>query len=260
VLSKNEVELSFYARPEEDRPFRVWTPDSGLSEALAALGYEVSGKEQADVAIVRAVDAGDLDAMRLGSRYVVLAEGREAREFDPGRTNVQPLRTTPMGTTLRSDEGPREQPFIAAFDEKPGLPVQTHHRFPGLGLVSRHNTMWRGDWIASFGWLRRKGPFARFPGGPLLDLSFDRVIPHFVLTGMRPWEYETRVHAGVTVGWVHKPAAYIAERPFGRGKLVATTFRLFNDAPGVDPVGTALLDALIECAASSPIGTSPARR
>ncbi|MGO8470386.1 hypothetical protein AB9F45_39795, partial [Rhizobium leguminosarum] len=29
-----------------------------------------------------------------------------------------------------------------------------------------------------------------------------------------------------TLGWVHKPAAFIIEKRLGRGKLVATTFRL----------------------------------
>ena len=89
------------------------------------------------------------------------------------------------------------------------------------------------------------------PGGPLHDLGFDRVVPRHVLTGFQPWEYAARVHAGVVVGWVHKPAVTIGERPFGQGKLTATTFRLCEDAPGADPLATTLLDALIETAKSS---------
>ena len=46
----------------------------------------------------------------------------------------------------------------------------------------------------------------------------------------------------MVVGWVHKPAGIIAERDCGRGKMVVTTFRLLEDAPGADPVATALLD------------------
>ena len=251
TLARNEVELSFYRKPERAGRPSVWSPDAKVMERLAALGYEASSRERADVALVRSIDPADVEAVRLGGRYLILAEGDEVRDSEAGLYNAaQPRRMTPAGMSLRSDPPPREPPFIAAFDETPGIPVQRHHRFPGLGLVSRHNTIWRGDWIASFGWLRRKGAFARLPGGPLLDLSFDRVIPHFVLTGLRLWEYEARVHSGVTVGWVHKPAAYVVEKPFGRGKVVASAFRLFNDDPGVDPVATVLLDALIECAAA----------
>ena len=77
------------------------------------------------------------------------------------------------------------------------------------------------------------------------DLSFDRVVPHHVLTGFKPWEFSGLVHAGMVTGWIHKPAAFIGERRFGRGSLIAATFRLLGDAPGVDPVATALLDALM---------------
>ncbi|MFD0460906.1 hypothetical protein ACFQY9_02385 [Microvirga aerilata] len=118
-------------------------------------------------------------------------------------------------------------------------------RFPTIGIHQRNGTMWRGDWITSFNWLRRHAAFARFPGGPMLDLAFERVLPHHVLTGFRPWELESRVHAGVFVGWGHKPAALIGERPFGKGKMVMSTFRVRTDAPGFDPVASYLVDALL---------------
>jgi hypothetical protein len=52
----------------------------------------------------------------------------------------------------------------------------------------------------------------------------------------------------MVIGWIHKPASLIVERERGRGKMVVTTFRLLADAPGVDPVATALLDGLLELA------------
>ena len=120
---------------------------------------------------------------------------------------------------------------------------------PNMVLHARQGTIWRGDWIAGFSWIRREGPLAALPGGPLVDLSFDRVIPRHVLTGFRTWEYGGPVHAGVVVGWCHKPAALIAERRIGRGALVATTFRLFSEPAGQDPVALALTDALLALAA-----------
>ncbi|MGO7534938.1 hypothetical protein [Rhizobium leguminosarum] len=65
------------------------------------------------------------------------------------------------------------------------------------------------------------------------------------MAGLRPWEFQGRVHAGVVIGWVHKPAAFIIEKWLGRGKLVATIFRLHQEAPDVDPLATALYDGLL---------------
>ncbi|MGO8484595.1 hypothetical protein AB9F39_35375, partial [Rhizobium leguminosarum] len=54
------------------------------------------------------------------------------------------------------------------------------------------------------------------------------------MAGLRPSEFQGRVHAGVVIGWVHKPAAFIIEKRLGRGKLGATTFRLHQEAPDGD--------------------------
>lgn len=116
----------------------------------------------------------------------------------------------------------------------------------GIQVQSRAETAWSGDWASSFTWVRRDGPLARLPGGPLIDHSFDRVIPQHVLTGFRPWAFEAQVHAGLFVGWIHKPAALIAEQRYGSGKVVLTTFRLHSAVLGTDPTATTLFDALIE--------------
>jgi hypothetical protein len=83
------------------------------------------------------------------------------------------------------------------------------------------------------------------PGGPLLDESFDRVIPERVIAGCNLLDFQARVHAGLVVGWLHKPVALTVEQPCGRGHVVASTFRLFRDSPGADPTATVLLDALL---------------
>ena len=124
-------------------------------------------------------------------------------------------------------------------------PMELQPIFPhwqATRVVRRSGTMWQGDWISSFSWLRRDGPFARMPGRALVDHAFDRVIPNHVIAGCSTWDFQARVHAGMVIGWVHKPAGLIVERERGRGKMVVTTFRLLEDAPGADPVATALLD------------------
>ncbi|MDX7951176.1 glycoside hydrolase family 2 TIM barrel-domain containing protein [Lichenihabitans sp. Uapishka_5] len=232
ILASNTEPLACYPRSAAP-PERVASPDPVLRAYLAALGYAVVAPEIADVLVTRDLDAADVEAIRQGRHVLVLADGH-----------------TPKRPSLRADELPREPPFLPVVDARPGLPAATHHFFPGLGLVERHGTLWRGDWIGNFSWLRRTGAFAALPGGPMLDLGFDRVVPHHVLTGLQPWEWETRVQAGVVVGWAHKPAATLCERPFGAGRLVATTFRLMEDPAGQDPVAATLMRAIIETAAS----------
>ena len=67
-----------------------------------------------------------------------------------------------------------------------------------------------------------------------------------LITGLNGWTFRGCALAGMVVGWVHKPAALLVDQPYGRGRVVATTFRLLEDAPGVDPTATALLDGLVE--------------
>jgi hypothetical protein len=112
-------------------------------------------------------------------------------------------------------------------------------------VKSRTGTLWRGDWASSFAWLKRGGVFQDLPGGPLLDESFDRVIPERVIAGCNLLDFQARVHAGLVVGWVHKPVALAVEQPYGRGHVVASTFRLFRDPAGTDPTATMLLDSLL---------------
>ncbi|MBX6367174.1 MAG: glycoside hydrolase family 2 [Rhodospirillales bacterium] len=125
-------------------------------------------------------------------------------------------------------------------------PIFPH--WQAVRVVPRQGSMWLGAWASTFSWVRRKGAFARLPGGPLIDHTFDRVIPGCVIANCNTWDFQSRVHAGIVVGWVHKPAALVVEREYGRGKMAATTLRLLQDPPGADPVATTILDALIEIA------------
>jgi Glycosyl hydrolases family 2, sugar binding domain/Glycosyl hydrolases family 2, TIM barrel domain/Glycosyl hydrolases family 2 len=113
-------------------------------------------------------------------------------------------------------------------------------------VQSRDGTLWRGDWASSFAWLKRSNHFARFPSGPLLDETMDRVLPDHVISGCNLLDFQARVFAGLVVGWIHKPVALGVERSYGRGRLVASTFRLFQDEPMADPTATMLLDSLVD--------------
>ncbi len=232
-VARNTVEVAVHA-PRAARLPTVAARDPELAAWLAAGGHDVHA--EGEVRVVRALNPRDVAAMQAGARYLVLADG-----------------TARTWRNLRVDEPQREQPFMPVVDGDLGIPQGPDQQLPNIQLSPRHRSLWRGDWITGFSWIKREGPFAGLPGGPLLDLSFDRVVPRHVLTGFRAWEYGGDVLAGMVVGWVHKPAALIARRRVGRGGLVATTFRLTTEAPGADPVAEALLDGCLRAAAALPV-------
>ena len=239
-IAANELRISVYPRwavEHEARP-TVAVDDPAWQARLAALGYRVLAADEADVTLTRRLDAECVEAIRLGRRVLLLAEDASCGN--------------PANGSLRADAPPREQPYLPIVDATPGIPSAPYFYFPGVGLSPREGTFWRGDWITNFSWLKRSGPFAALPGGGMLDLAFERVVPRAVMTGFRPWEFDQRVQAGVIVGWAHKPAATIFDKAFGSGRLVATTFRLAEDAPLADPTATVLLDALIRKTAATP--------
>ena len=231
IIARNTLSVSVYARPAAVQTPRIGAEDPALAAYAQALGYTLTSLETADVILARALTPTDIQRLQSGATYLLLLG-----------------ETTESKQEIRTDAPKREQPFISILDATPGLPGNREGQLPNMILHPRHGTMWRGDWIAGFSWIRRAGPFADIPGGPLVDLSFDRVIPHHVLTGFRAWEFGGPVHAGTVVGWAHKPAAFIAERAVGQGRVVANTFRLTGDAPGTDPVACHLLHALLALA------------
>ena len=232
-LARNSVELSVFASRPESPGIKVHAQEGSHAAFVHALGYTVVPAAEADVIIVPELDADDIEAMRHGARYLVLSDPRLQKKKN-----------------LRSDGPLIEPPTMPVDDEQPGHHMGHESQLPNIALTARQGTMWRGDWIATFGWIKRNGPFAALPGGPLLDLAYDRVVPRHVLGSLRQWEYGGLVHAGLVVGWVHKLAATILERRIGRGGMVATTFRLMQDEPGADPVAATLLDGVIATTAN----------
>ena len=233
-LAQNHFEIALYAKRNSANLPSVASKDDAIAAFARGLGYRIAPPADADVHIARALDKIDIAAFQSGARYLVLADGSGATHGN-----------------LRLDAPPREQPFMPIVHDIPGNLPGPKSQLPNITLTPRHGTIWRGDWIASFSWIRRDGPFATLPGGPMFDLSFDRVVPTHVLGGFEPWEYGGPVQAGLVVGWGHKAAATIATRRVGTGGLAATSFCLLSDPPGHDPVAAALFDALVQLARSS---------
>ena len=236
VVQRNQVEVALYAARKTQGLTKGAAQDAGIAARLEGLGYTLVSPDQAQVVVTHALDHGDIRRIQGGGRCVVLADG-----------------TVKTQGNLRIEQAGREQPFIAVVDETPGIPVGPIFQLPNITLTARHGTMWRGDWIAGFSWIRREGAFADLPGGPMIDLSFSGVVPHHVMGGWAGWEFSGAVTAGLVVGWVHKPVALIGEKRLGQGALIATTFRLMG---ADDPVADALLDALIAQAAEMAVDGS----
>lgn len=231
VLARNTCEIALYSRRETAGRASIAAADPSLASYATGLGYRVVPAAEADVVLVHAVDGNDVEAIKAGARYLILADG-----------------TVETNKNLRTDMPDGELPHRSIVaDGKKFRPSLDQH-LPGISLVERDGTIWRGDWIAGFSWLRREGAFADIPGGPIFDLSFSDVVPHHLLTGFRPWEFGNNVISGMVCGWVHKPAAIIGEKRVGRGGVVATTFRLLREEAGSDPVAAALFDGLVRTA------------
>jgi hypothetical protein len=119
---------------------------------------------------------------------------------------------------------------------------QTH--LGSWGVAARQGRTWQGDWASSMSWLRQDRLFAGIPTGGTVDFAFADLTPDAVLVGLSPRDFASRVHAGLFVGWVHHVVALVAERPVGRGQLMACTFRI-REALGAHPVATSMMDDMI---------------
>jgi hypothetical protein len=230
LISENREALALYpARSGPTRRVRFRADRPLVGERLMVLGHDEVEAPEAELFVTDMLDAARVEAIHAGARYLQVIERGQRR--------------------LRDDTAPRDGPMTVQIEDAPGgTRSEPYFSFPGYALQNRHNTIWRGDWVGNFPWLRRDGVFSHIPGGPLLDMSFARVIPHQVLTHQRSWEFRGRVHSGTVVGWVHRPAAFVIEKRLGRGKLVISTFRLMQDAFDADPTATALWDGLIDLA------------
>ena len=226
ILSQNSKAVSVYA-DRIARKVRFAADDDVLAERLVAFGHTQSSLADADVFVTHELDATTVEAIHGGQRVLQIVDKAAGR--------------------LRDDIPARDGPMTLPIEDvKGGFASGPYFTFPGYQLNDRHKSIWRGDWVGNFSWLRRDGVFSHLPGDPMFDLSFSRVVPTQVMSGFRPWEFQGRVHAGVVVGWAHKPGAFVIEKRLGTGKFVASTFRLMQEAPDADPVATALWDGLLD--------------
>ncbi len=126
--------------------------------------------------------------------------------------------------------------------------VETRVRLPGGSVVARAGTIWQGDWATSFSWLKKQGPFAQLPGGPLLEMEYAAIMPDSVITGVPAWVSREHSWAGLALGWIHKPVSLLTKVGYGRGSLVLTTFNLTAETLVDNVVAQALFAGLVALA------------
>lgn len=95
-----------------------------------------------------------------------------------------------------------------------------------LSISERQGRRWQGDWANNMNWIRQDQLFGQIPTGGLVDFAFADLTPDHVIVGLNPREFASDVHAGLFVGWIHHTVALIAERRFGNGRLMISTFQL----------------------------------
>jgi Glycosyl hydrolases family 2, TIM barrel domain/Glycosyl hydrolases family 2, sugar binding domain/Glycosyl hydrolases family 2 len=121
----------------------------------------------------------------------------------------------------------------------------------GLSICARKGRSWQGDWASSMSWIGQDRMFKHIPSGGLVDFAFAGLTPDHVITGLRTRDFAADVHAGLFVGWVHHSAGLIAERRFGAGRLLISTFRL-REQLEVNPIAQIMLGDMIRYFAIGP--------
>lgn len=113
-------------------------------------------------------------------------------------------------------------------------------------IVKRAGTLWQGDWANSFSWIKQEGPLGHLPGGPLLEMPWSQIMPNAVIARIPGW-VALRDHswAGLALGWIHNAVSLLTVLPYGRGRIVITTFRLNADSLASDAVGQALFSGIL---------------
>jgi hypothetical protein len=113
-----------------------------------------------------------------------------------------------------------------------------------IEVVQRQGRRWQGDWASNMNWIRQDGMFGEIPSGGTVDFAFADLTPEHVITGISPRDFMANVHAGLFIGWLHHIVALVAEKRYGDGRLLISTFRL-REHLATHPVAAIMLRDMI---------------
>jgi hypothetical protein len=112
-------------------------------------------------------------------------------------------------------------------------------------IASRAGSVWQGDWANSIAWVKKQGPLAQLPGGPLLEMEWAKLMPDAVLAGLPSWVQRSHSWAGLAVGWLHKSVSLLTVMPYGRGRILITTFKLTATTLATDAIAQAFFAGML---------------
>ena len=92
-------------------------------------------------------------------------------------------------------------------------------------------------------WFKDTAAFDGTPVPRTMDFSFENIIPKCVLEGVAFDHWDKDVFSGIFVGWLHSPAAVVAQFRSGKGRAIITTLPL-RSASDHDPMARFLLASL----------------
>lgn len=111
---------------------------------------------------------------------------------------------------------------------------------PALQIQARRGSPRDGNWMTNFNWYRTSSPlFAGAPGNGLLGWEAFHATPDLVLVDV-PTSAAGDVLAGMFIGWIYLPGAYVLQARVGKGAVLISTFRLAANYER-DPFSTLLL-------------------
>ena len=172
---------------------------------------------------------------------------KEVYVHDPGNRltlpGARPLAQAPPGRVVVATVFDAElRQYVAAggkavvlAEHADALPA-----LPALTLVPRRGTLREGTRMTNFNWYRKYSPlFGGAPGDGLLGWEAAQATPELALVDV-PIAAARDVLAGMFVGWIYLPAAYVLQARLGQGVVLISTFRLTSNY-GRDPFSTLLL-------------------
>ncbi|MEP6894708.1 MAG: hypothetical protein ABI986_03780, partial [Chloroflexota bacterium] len=116
---------------------------------------------------------------------------------------------------------------------------------PVGNIVRRAGTTWQGDWANSIAWIKKQGALAHLPGAPLLEMEYAAVMPDAVLAGLPSWVQREHSWAGLIVGWIHKTVSLLTVMPYGKGRILITTFKLNATTLASDAIAQTLFAGIL---------------
>jgi hypothetical protein len=72
------------------------------------------------------------------------------------------------------------------------------------------------------------------------------LMPDAVIAGLPSWVQRSHSWAGLAVGWVHQAVSLLLVVPYGRGRLLVTTFKLNAATLATDAVAPALFAGALD--------------